>query len=290
MDETLTIDDLLVLLAQLQTLLEEERAAGSQTVLDTDDIEDIAKYLDDAIEEVDKARDTDSDGGGGIIGGIIDDIGDAVDSVIDQAIDGATDLADEVARDLLADVGTLFSADDLLTFTDLDDQILGTIGADALFGLGGDDDMAGGTGFDSIDGAEGDDLLRGQGGQDTLVGGDGDDDLRGGNGDDILVGGAGTDMLIGGNGADTLSGGAGNDSLTGGRGGDVFVFGDSSGFDQITDFARGDQIDLTAAGVPFSRLVIGSTADGDTLIVISPDSSITLSGFDGVLSAEDFLF
>jgi Ca2+-binding RTX toxin-like protein len=83
------------------------------------------------------------------------------------------------------------------------------------------------------------------GGNDKLIGNDVANRLSAGAGDDILLGGGGNDTLIGGAGKDTLTGGAGND---------VFLYqstGDSPiglGRDVITDFARGDQIDLTAAG------------------------------------------
>jgi len=82
----------------------------------------------------------------------------------------------------------------------------------------------------------------------VLDGGTGNDTLTGGSGSDQLLGGAGADSLVGGAGADFLAGGAGADRLTGGTGSDSFVFtsGDSgqnnnttTGFDVITDFAKG---------------------------------------------------
>ena len=77
----------------------------------------------------------------------------------------------------------------------------------------------------------------------TLSGGDGNDLLQGGRGGDLLEGGSGLDRVIGGRGTDLLSGGAGADT---------FVFraiGDTSRSaeraDTVTDFTRGDTIDLS---------------------------------------------
>ena len=63
-------------------------------------------------------------------------------------------------------------------------------------------------------------------------------------GDDYLVGGSGNDTLHGGPGNDRLSGGDGRDVLTGGPGNDTFVFFPHAGGDTITDFERGDRIEL----------------------------------------------
>lgn len=66
-----------------------------------------------------------------------------------------------------------------------------------------------------------------------------------------LVGTAGNDSLTGGNGDDRLDGGGGNDTLTGGAGNDTFRLSTTSGrpYIQITDFAIGDRIDLSALNV-----------------------------------------
>jgi Ca2+-binding RTX toxin-like protein len=109
-------------------------------------------------------------------------------------------------------------------------------------------------------------VITGGVGSDTLDGGAGNDTLNGGNGDDSLVGGAGNDSLSGGAGSDRLIGGAGADTLTGGAGSDVFVFsavGDSGTTattrDLITDFARGDLIDVSAL-IPGNFSFIGTNA------------------------------
>ena len=64
----------------------------------------------------------------------------------------------------------------------------------------------------------------GTGGADSLFGDAGNDLLLGRNGYDLLSGGLGEDLLDGGNGADELFGGEGFDTLFGGNGSDTFVF------------------------------------------------------------------
>jgi Ca2+-binding RTX toxin-like protein len=68
----------------------------------------------------------------------------------------------------------------------------------------------------------------------------------------VLIGSAGVNTLIGGAAADTITGGGGADQLWGGLGADTFRFlttadSNSSGFDSIRDFTRGeaDRIDLS---------------------------------------------
>ncbi|MBB3996680.1 Ca2+-binding RTX toxin-like protein [Aureimonas pseudogalii] len=84
-----------------------------------------------------------------------------------------------------------------------------------------------------------------------LVGNSAANVLRGYAGNDILIGDGGNDRLIGDGGNDRLTGGAGIDELTGGAGRDVFIFrnGDTGSTrmaaDRITDFQKGDVIDLS---------------------------------------------
>lgn len=80
-----------------------------------------------------------------------------------------------------------------------------------------------------------------------------------------LTGLAGNDTLSGGGGADTLIGGAGRDVLTGGAGDDVFDFNTASDLsaiasraDIITDFRKGDKIDLS--GIDANTQIAGDQA------------------------------
>jgi len=71
---------------------------------------------------------------------------------------------------------------------------------------------------------------------------------------DVLVGGASTNVLNGGKGADTMTGGAGKD---------VFVFDTVETGDVITDFAKGDKIDLSGMETKFTFVsAFGDDATG----------------------------
>ncbi|WP_424138257.1 hypothetical protein [Roseomonas chloroacetimidivorans] len=220
------------------------------------------------------------------------------------------------------------SGDDTLDGGNGNDTLFGDNGNDKLNGGAGDDRLEGGEGKDTLDGGTGNDILLGDAGDDKLSGGDGNDQLDGGEGKDTLDGGAGNDTLLGGAGKDTLIGGAGNDRLvggldndvlTGGAGNDTFVFSQlldskvGSGRDVVTDFAKGDVIDLfaidamTKLGGDQSFSFIGSgkftgaagelhaiQSGGDTLIEgdingdAKADFQIELAGFHN-LAASDFI-
>jgi pectate lyase len=220
------------------------------------------------------------------------------------------------------------SGDDTLDGGNGNDTLFGDNGNDKLNGGAGDDRLEGGEGKDTLDGGMGNDILLGGTSDDKLTGGDGNDQLDGGEGKDTLDGGAGNDTLLGGAGKDTLIGGAGNDRLvggldndvlTGGAGNDTFVFSQlldskvGSGRDVVTDFAKGDVIDLSAIdamtklGGDQSFSFIGSgkftgaagelhaiQSGGDTLIEgdingdAKADFQIELAGFHN-LAASDFI-
>ncbi|HZF36175.1 MAG TPA: cadherin-like domain-containing protein [Candidatus Angelobacter sp.] len=147
------------------------------------------------------------------------------------------------------------SGNDSLSGDKGNDRLFGESGHDSLSGGDGDDWLSGGSDNDSLSGDAGNDQLSGDSGNDILAGGSGRDMLSGGDGNDTLNGGDDNDRLLGGNGNDLLSGGAGqdwieggrgNDTLTGGTGNDRFVFNNSSqGVDTITDFSKGDVIDIS---------------------------------------------
>jgi Ca2+-binding RTX toxin-like protein len=88
----------------------------------------------------------------------------------------------------------------------------------------------------------------------NATGGAGNDRLTGNDAANRLIGNAGNDVISGGGGDDFIVGGAGKDSLSGGAGNDLFRYtalSDSTvgaNRDVISDFARGDRIDLSAVG------------------------------------------
>jgi Ca2+-binding RTX toxin-like protein len=144
-----------------------------------------------------------------------------------------------------------------------DDTLLGGRGDDTLNGGGNSDSLEGGLGRDRLSGNAGNDILNGRRGNDTLDGGKGDDVLNGNLQRDLLFGRGGADIVSGGRANDTLRGGSQNDTLSGGLGDDVLIGGGGSdlltggagrdrfvyrnsrhGLDTITDFSRGDLIDL----------------------------------------------
>jgi Ca2+-binding RTX toxin-like protein len=93
----------------------------------------------------------------------------------------------------------------------------------------------------------GNDTFTGSSGADRIFGLDGNDRLNGADGNDVIDGGNGNDFLQGGFGSDTLTGGAGRDTFRW----DDFGTGDTYATkdDVVTDFARGDKIDIRQVDV-----------------------------------------
>ena len=106
----------------------------------------------------------------------------------------------------------------------------------------GDDVVIGSPGAQHMYGGAGRDLLRGGGGPDRLIGGDryvgtgvllgSADRLEGGAGPDILDGEGGRDLILGGSGRDTLDGGRGRDRIRAGEGDRDWVL-CGRGFDRL---------------------------------------------------------
>ena len=88
-----------------------------------------------------------------------------------------------------------------------------TISLAGLSSISGLAFVDGGGGDDILTGSNLADDLRGGAGNDTLIGLAGNDILSGGAGNDMLSGGDGNDTLIGGAGNDALQGGAGDDAF-----------------------------------------------------------------------------
>jgi len=128
-------------------------------------------------------------------------------------------------------------------------------------------------------------LLHAKGGDDFLSAGDGIDLVFGGDGNDSVDGGPGDDFVFGGNGDDSITGGSGNDYLMGNQGADVFNFARlGDGKDIIADFEVGiDHIHIPglSGSEAESILAIATTdADGNAVLHLSAEDSITLQGLD----------
>lgn len=175
-------------------------------------------------------------------------------------------------------------------FTEDDQKLWGSAGADTVSGFGGNDTLNGGDGDDTLTGQGGNDQLDGDAGNDFIDGGEGDDTLFGDLGDDTLLGGTGNDFLHGGNGNDTLNGGAGNDELHGGQGEDTYVFAAGSGFDTITDTGGIDTLKLegglTPENLTFTQVgndLVIDIASGVTIVGQfsgDPDDVLEFASFD----------
>jgi Ca2+-binding RTX toxin-like protein len=105
-----------------------------------------------------------------------------------------------------------------------------------------------------------------------------------------FIGSAYDDVYTGTRFDDTIEGGGGNDILTGGAGNDTFVY-DGRGADTISDFEAGDVIRIAGITTNFAQILANTTVDnGDTTIDFGGGNTLTLAGFDGTLSAGDFVF
>lgn len=166
-----------------------------------------------------------------------------------------------------------------------DDILVGTSGADSLFGQRGNDVLEGLGGADSLDGGAGVDTASyagstnrviinmaantatsGHATGDTLVsienviGSNFGDIITGDREDNVINGGDGADIVSGFIGDDTLNGGAGRDLLSGGAGADIIDGGDgNSDIARYAGSTAGVEVDL-GAGTGF-----GGHAEGDIL-------------------------
>lgn len=210
------------------------------------------------------------------MGDIVLEAGDTLDFVIDSR---NTSSGDTTARRIqILDQATLDAQGEVVPpapWANVTKAIVlkGTYRDEVLSGAGGDDSLSGGNGDDTLQGFAGADRLLGEGGDDTLLGGSGNDRLDGGSGRDVL------------------NGGDGDDSLTGGASKDVFRFDDGFGTDTITDFGRGDLIDLSAIdGIEgFADISVVYTAR--KAVITLEAGKIILTGVSaGELDASDFLF
>ena len=165
------------------------------------------------------------------------------------------------------EVGVFYGDYDLTaTLTEGDGQpptgveVIGTDGADRLFGTDGNDtitaladgdEVFGGAGDDAVDGGSESDRRFGGAGNDTINGGSEADRLAGNEGDDVLIGGSGDDKLFAGAGSDILAGGSGKDRLFGDEDRDILI-GDSG-----NDFLAGEAGNDVLMGVTGRDVLVG---------------------------------
>ena len=139
--------------------------------------------------------------------------------------------AEQVQFEALEDSGIVLTGsneDDILDGTLFDDHLVSGDGADTLTSHTGDDIIESGKGNDRIDSGLG---------NDTILSGDGDDRIYANFGDDYIEGGDGADILLAGRGSDTVYGGDGNDEIRGDRAQD-FLYGEAG-----DDYIEGDDGD-----------------------------------------------
>lgn len=172
------------------------------------------------------------------------------------------------------------------------------------------EDLIGTLNADYIDGLGGNDFIFGDDGNDTLLGFDGDDTLDGGLGNDIVVGEAGNDVIVGGgfdlnsNQVDILTGDFERNSIDNGfRGADTFVLGDSSGayyldspgFERssyaiITDFNYLDGDKIQVSGSINDYNVLNSASGFGVDILYKGDLIAVVENTTNVFKEADFIY
>ncbi|MFB2893338.1 calcium-binding protein [Aerosakkonemataceae cyanobacterium BLCC-F50] len=200
------------------------------------------------------------------------------------------------------------------------DTLRGLSGNDTLRGGEGNDSILGGVGDDYLRGDAGNDSLFGDGkhflkfkdGEDNLFSDEEDDTFNEDDDDDDLIAikpaydlknddsdddditeddpfsyPSYDDILQGGEGDDLLNGGLGQNTLTGGVGKDIFVLGNYTEFDVITDFTIGQDLIGLTGGLTFDKLTITS---GDSGIEIRFQDEViaALNGLQSPLTSTNF--
>ncbi len=193
-------------------------------------------------------------------------------TIASQVVDGILHLAGTSS----ADDYTLQSAGNTVTWSDGNDQVLGTFSGitEVAIAMGEGDDRLDASGLSlpiTIDGGSGHDTLQGGSGADTILGGSGADSILGNGGSDLLRGQDGNDTLTGGSQADSLSGGPGNDTLKGEGGHDTI-----RGEDGHDKLVGGDGLDLLDGNK--GRDTLKGQAGRDTLVGGADDDTLQGEG------------
>jgi Ca2+-binding RTX toxin-like protein len=168
----------------------------------------------------------------------------------------------DMGNDILFGLG----GDDWILGSDGDDSLGGRAGDDTLLGGFDEDYLVGGDGNDSLDGGADADTLYGDDGQDTLIGAAGEDALYAGAGQDMVTGDAGQDNLFGGQGQDSLYGGEGDDTVDGGLGNDSIAGG--AGGDELFGGAGADTLWGSAPGQTDSHIDFLNGGEGDDVLML----------------------
>lgn len=198
-----------------------------------------------------------------------------------------------------------YTGDDIVFGYEGNDTVQGNEGNDVVFAGNGNDEVNGNQGNDSVGGGAGNDIVgggkdadvaAGDSGDDTVNGGMGNDTVYGGDGNDIVGGGKQNDLVLGEAGNDAVFGGLGDDTLTGGSGGDVFYVFSDGGIDYITDYnltedALAIQSNINNTGITSKEQALAAAIQVQNDVHIALGSNtVVLQGISlGALNADDFV-
>ncbi len=216
---------------------------------------------------------------------------------------------------------------DVLIGSSVDSTLIGGGGNDEIKGGAGNDSLDGGIGDDKVDGGSGNDWIFSSTGNDEFIGGSGTDTIDYSTASSAItvdiskssvvgsavgtdkitsfervVGTAYDDVFKGSKNANIIDGGAGNDSFRGMLGADTYTGGSgidtylwlkkdlsgSNSADHVTDFAAGDQLDLSdfVGGSPVSIYIQVTDSAAGTVVSVMDGGGFTdvvvLDGLHGL--------
>lgn len=196
---------------------------------------------------------------------------------------GVVDLIDSVVSSgLLVDNLRVISGEEVMVGTDGADSLFGDVNDDTIFGQGGNDKIYGSEGVNTLYGGDGDDMIFGGSQADTIYGGKGDDTVFASEGNNIVYGGKGDDTIYTGSGDDYIVGGKGSDTIFLGGGEDTVILERSfgSGVDTINNFQLGQTTFVAGDANDFSIVDGASGAEislfGNLKAIVSNTQASTL--------------